>query len=71
MQRKKGIDMEWIKKHVDTVIILGGIVSSVLWMNGKFNDMDRRLIRIETILLIKGIMTPEMLAKQDEKQRSN
>jgi hypothetical protein len=53
--------MEWFKKHADTVMILGGILGAMIWMNGKFNDLDRRLVRIETILIMKGIM-PENLA---------
>ena len=40
--------MEWFKKHVDTVIVLGGILSAVLWMEGKFSviDTDIALIKI-------------------------
>lgn len=32
--------MEWLKKHVDTVIVLSALLSAVLWMNGKFNEVD-------------------------------
>lgn len=35
--------MEWIKKHVDTVIILTAFASSLLWMNGKFNEIHMHL----------------------------
>jgi hypothetical protein len=59
--------MELLKKHVDTVVVLGGILGAMLWMNGKFNDVDRRLIRIETILIMKGIM-PSELAVHSEKE---
>jgi hypothetical protein len=58
--------MELLKKHVDTVVVLGGILSAMLWMNGKFNDVDRRLIRIETILIMKGIMPSEMIDHNDK-----
>jgi hypothetical protein len=58
--------MELLKKHVDTVVVLGGILGAMLWMNGKFNDVDRRLIRIETILIMKGIMPSEMVAQHDK-----
>lgn len=60
--------MDWIKKHTDTVIILGGILSSFMWMNGRFtevdnrlNEIEKRLVRIETVMILKGIM-PENLA---------
>lgn len=39
--------MELIKKHVDTVVVLGAILSSVLWMNGKFNSVDHQFAEIE------------------------
>jgi hypothetical protein len=53
--------MEWAKKHTDTVILLGALFTGFLWLNGKFNDMEKRLVRIETVLIMKGIM-PENLA---------
>lgn len=68
---KKGIgnSMDWMKKHVDTVIILGAFGASVLWMNGKFNDMDKRfseiekdIVTIKTVLIMKNIM-PSQLAR--------
>ena len=32
--------MEWFKKHTDTVVVLGGILSAIIWMNGKFSDVQ-------------------------------
>ena len=64
--------MDWIKKHVDTVIILTAFGTSVLWMNGKFNDVDKRFNEIEkdislmkTVLILKNIM-PAEFAKSKE-----
>lgn len=71
--------MEWLKKHVDTVVILGAFASSVLWINGKFNDVDKKfnlvdkqfseihqeLAVIKTVLILKNIM-PVELASTDE-----
>ena len=54
--------MEWIKKHTDTVIVLGAILSSILWMNSKFNDVEKDLTEIKTVLIVKGIY-PEQLCK--------
>lgn len=68
-----GGNMEWIKKHTDTVIILTSIASSMLWVNGKFNDIEKKFNELEkemsivkTILIIKNIMQAE-LAKVEEK----
>lgn len=55
--------MEWVKKHTDTVIVLGGILASVFWMNGRFNQVDARFHELEkevavikTVLVVRGIM---------------
>ena len=56
-------NMEWFKKHTDTAMILGGILGAMIWMNGKFNQMEIRLVKIETVLLMKGIMPSEMAVK--------
>ena len=64
--------MEWFRKHTDAVIILGAIVGSMLWMNGKFNDVDKKFSCLEkdmavlkAVMIIKNIM-PAELAKSEE-----
>ena len=62
----------WFKKHADMISILAGLLGAVIWMNGKFNDIERRfseienrLTKIETILYIKGIVSHEIaIAKE-------
>jgi hypothetical protein len=54
--------MDWIKKHVDTVIVLGAVLSSVLWMNHEFNGIKRDILIIKTVLLMKNIMPQELIA---------
>jgi hypothetical protein len=58
--------MEWFKKHVDTVIILTAFGSSILWMNGQFNQIEKDLAIVKTVLIMKNIM-PVELAQQCEK----
>lgn len=60
--------MDFFKKHVDTMIVLGGILSSIIWMNGKFSELEKDIYElkkdmaiIKTVLIMKGIM-PEALA---------
>lgn len=60
--------MDWIKKHVDTVAVLGGVLAAVLWMNGQFNEVKKELAIIKTVLIIKGIM-PESLCSNTEVQK--
>lgn len=57
--------MDWFKKHVDTVIILGSFAACMLWMNGKFNSIEKEITIIKTVLIMKNIM-PIELAKGHE-----
>jgi len=63
--------MDFFKKHVDTVVILGAVAGSMLWMNGKFNEIDKKFYEVEkeltilkTCLIMKNIM-PVELAKNE------
>ncbi len=65
--------MDWFKKHVDTVIVLGAIFSSFLWMNGRFNEVDTRftsiekdIVMIKTVLIMKNIMPTEFASKSHD-----
>lgn len=55
--------MDWVKKHVDTVIILTAFAASMLWMNGKFNDLEKDIVMIKTVLIMKNIMPTELAGK--------
>lgn len=64
--------MELLKKHIDTVVILTAFATSILWMNGKFNEVDKRFNDIEkeisvvkTVLILKNIMPIELASKTD------
>lgn len=63
--------MDWFKKHTDTIVILTGIISSVLWMNVKFNDIDKNFSKIEkdmavikTFMIMQKIMPAELANKE-------
>jgi hypothetical protein len=65
--------MEFIKKHIDTAVILGSFAASILWMNGKFNEIDKRFYEIEkeisivkTVMVMKNIMPSELAHKVSE-----
>ena len=64
--------MDTLKKHVDTVIILAAFGSCILWMNGKFNEVEKHINEVEkditvikTVLVMKNIM-PTELAKEEK-----
>ncbi len=58
--------MDWFKKHVDTVIILTAFASSILWINGKFNDLEKDILIIKTCLIMKNIMPIELALNTKE-----
>jgi hypothetical protein len=39
---------ELMKKHVDTIVVMGGILGSILWMNGKFSEIDAKFASVDT-----------------------
>ena len=45
--------MDTLKKHVDTVIILTAFASAMLWINGKFNSLEKDMAIIKTVLVMK------------------
>lgn len=52
--------MDWMKKHVDTTIIITAIAGSMLWMNGKFNQIEKDIAIIKTVLVMKEILPKEL-----------
>ena len=67
MTQQRIEEKNWFKKHADAVAVIGAIVVSICWMNHninnlqdkmneKFNDLDRRLVRIETVMIMNKIM---------------
>lgn len=60
--------MDLFKKHVDTVVVLGAILSAMLWMNGKFNELEKELTVIKTVLIMKGIY-PNELCKNEKTEK--
>lgn len=65
--------MDWMKKHVDTVIILTSFASSILWINSRFNEVDKHFSEIhqeltimKTVLIMKNIMPIELAQQSKE-----
>lgn len=56
--------MDTIKKHIDTLIILGAFASCMLWMNGKFNKIETDLAVMKTVLIMQKIMPAELALKE-------
>jgi len=65
--------MDWFKKHVDTVIVLTGIFSSMVWINGKFdniqsqiNDVREQVVIMKTVMIMKDVMPKELAVNNKE-----
>lgn len=64
--------MEWLKKHADTVVVLGGILTATLWMNSRFNEVDQEIGTIKTemavmkaVLIMKKVMPTELAVNKE------
>ena len=57
--------MDWINKHTDLVIMLSAFCSAMLWMNGKFNEIEKDISIIKTVLAMKNIMPIEICKSQE------
>ena len=55
-----------MQKYVDIVIILGSVAGSLLWMNGKFNEIEKDLTIIKTVLVMKNIMPLDLATNRIE-----
>jgi len=64
-----GGHMDWFKKHMDTVIILGAFATSVLWMNGKFNELEKDMAVLKTVLIMKQIMPSELATSEKNEKK--
>jgi hypothetical protein len=53
----------------DSMIVLVIIFSSFLLVKAidKFNEIEKRLVRIETVLILKGIMPEHLAVAKEEK----
>ena len=63
--------MKWLKEHADSVVVIATIVGAVIWMNGKFIEIDHRFANLEkevaiikTVLLMKEILPKELATSE-------
>jgi hypothetical protein len=66
--------MDWFKKHVDTMVILGSFAAAMIWMSAQFKEVDQRFSNIEkdiaiikSVLVMKNIMPSELSCGRKEK----
>jgi hypothetical protein len=60
--------MDWFRKHTDLVIMLTAFASAMLWLNGKFNDIEKDIAIMKTVLVIRNIMPSELAKCHEDKK---
>lgn len=58
--------MDMIKKHVDTVVVLGAMFGAFLWMNAKFNTLEKEITVIKTVMMMNGHYPKELIVTSKE-----
>jgi len=62
--------MEWFKKHADSIATIISVVGAIMWMNGRmetrFNQIEKDIAIIKTVLVMKNIMPTELARQSDE-----
>jgi|HubBroStandDraft_2_1064218.scaffolds.fasta_scaffold190612_1 hypothetical protein len=54
----------FLKRHADTIILLG-VLFGVWWnMSNRFIDLDKRLTRIETVMVMQKFMPTELARRE-------
>ena len=63
----KGVfEMDWFKKHADTLVILSSFAMCFWVLNEKISQVEKDITVIKTIMVMKNIM-PTELAKIEQK----
>lgn len=60
--------MDWLKKHTDLMVMLSAFASAMLWMNGKFNEIEKDVAIIKTVMVLKNIMPAELCKNKENKE---
>jgi preprotein translocase subunit YajC len=73
-QQEEKKSFELLRKHSDTIVVLGGILAAVLWINGEFNtvrsdiaSVKTDLAVVKTVLQMKNIMPEKYAICEKEK----
>lgn len=52
--------MNLISKHADTVVVLSAMFAAFLWMNNKFNTIEKDISVIKTVMIMNGHFPKEL-----------
>jgi len=60
--------MDWFKKHADAVAVIAVLCGGLLWMNGKFNVIEKDLAVMKAVMVMRNIMPSELACQNMEKK---
>jgi len=60
MEKEKDTGISWLKKHADTLVILGVFAGCFYSLNEKIAAVDKDIAIIKTVLIMKNIMPGEI-----------
>ena len=64
----KEIPQSWMKKHADTIVILGTFAAAFYILNEKIASIEKDMAIVKTVLIMKNIMPQEVCKAKEEKE---
>lgn len=58
--------MDWFTKHADAVVTISIMFAGFMWMNSKFNALEKDVLVIKTVLIMQKIMPSELAVKGEK-----
>ncbi len=68
---EKDSGISWLKKHADTIVILGSFAVAFWTLNEKISSMEKDLAIVKTVLIMKNIMPQEVCKTNDSGSPKN
>lgn len=67
---EKDTGLSWLKKHADTIVILGVFASAFWNLNEKISAIEKDMAIVKTVLIMKNIMPTDLckVAQPEEKK---
>jgi hypothetical protein len=71
--------MNWWQKHADTIVVMTAVLSCFGWMNSsihnlennmssRFSELEKDIVMIKTVLIMRNIMPNELAHVPIEKE---
>lgn len=58
--KEENKNRNWLRHHLDLIVMLSAFATSMLWLNGKFNEIEKDIAVIKAVMVMKNIMPGEL-----------